>query len=45
MERPVSDELMAFHRQEQMQRLKGFLGGKRKEAASEPVSTPVRGSL
>ncbi|HWZ81735.1 MAG TPA: glycosyltransferase family A protein [Terriglobales bacterium] len=45
MERPVSDELMVFHRQEQMQRLKGFLGGKRKAAEGKQPSTPVRGAL
>jgi len=39
-ERPVSDELLRFHRQEQMQRLKRFFAGKRKanSAQSAPAS-------
>ena len=44
-DRPVSGELMAFHRQEQMQRLKKLFGGKPKESESKSVTAPVRGAL
>jgi glycosyltransferase involved in cell wall biosynthesis len=44
-ERPVSGELITFHRQEQMQRLKNLLSGKRRVSESKSVTAPVRGAL
>lgn len=46
VQRPVSPELMAFHRSEQMGRMRGLLPGKRRSAGEKSGQTnPDRGSV